>query len=176
VEEADRALLAECGISDIDAFAEACMSARRALGLSTTRWSARCLTVVVRLAVRGKGWPAESVKDALLAVAKDPATRSPARAAEAGPWWDSVIVGADLAVDAGELADLEWRLSETGGLRPQLQAQARRELTKAGLPITRRTVAQRACLILDRRTDTTTAAAPAAPVPPARSLPEGIAQ
>ena len=59
------------------------------------------------------------------------------------------------AKSAADLADLEWRLSETGGLRPLLQAQARRQLADEGLPVTRRTVAQRACQILDRRDDPT---------------------
>jgi len=151
VEEADRQLLLRCGIADLDGFAAKCIASRKALGQPTARWTARCLAVVIRLAVIGKGWPADGVQAALLAVAGDPETRSPARVAEAGPWWDATVLGADLRIDAGELADLEWRLSETGGLRPLLQAQARTELAGEGLPVTRRTVAQRACSILDRR-------------------------
>ena len=151
VEEADRQLLLRCGIADLDGFAAKCIASRQALGRPTARWTARCLAVVIRLAVIGKGWPADGVQAALLAVAHDPETRSPARVAEAGPWWDATVLGADLRIDAGELADLEWRLSETGGLRPLLQAQARTELAGEGLPVTRRTVAQRACSILDRR-------------------------
>lgn len=154
VEEADRQLLLRCGIADLDGFAAKCIASRKALGRPTARWTARCLAVVIRLAVIGKGWPADGVQAALLAVAHDPETRSPARVAEAGPWWDATILGADLRIDAGELADLEWRLSETGGLRPLLQAQARTELAGEGLPVTRATVAQRACSILDRRTTT----------------------
>ena len=160
VEEADQALLRSCGITDLDALAQGCVAARRSLGMPVTRWSARCLMVVIRLAVTVKGWPADGVKDALLTVARDPQTRSPARVAEAGPWWDAAVLGADLRVDARELADLEWRLSETGGLRPLVQAQARRELAAEGLPVTRRTVAQRACSILDHRTDSPACAAP----------------
>jgi len=151
VEEADRQLLLRCGISDFDGFAAKCIASRQALGRPTARWTARCLAVVIRLAVIGKGWPADGVQAALLAVAGDPETRSPARVAEAGPWWDATVLGADLRIDAGELADLEWRLSETGGLRPLLQAQARTELAGECLPVTRGTVAQRACSILDRR-------------------------
>ncbi|MGV1009839.1 MAG: hypothetical protein ACOYBY_14700 [Dermatophilaceae bacterium] len=154
VEEADQALLDACGITDLDALAQACAASRRALGMPVTRWSARCLLVVIRLAVTVKGWPAEGVKDALLTLARDPQTRSPARVAEAGPWWDAAVLGTDLRVDARELVDLEWRLSETGGLRPLVQAQARRELAAEGLPVTRRTVAQRACSILDQHCHT----------------------
>jgi len=168
VEEADRQLLSRCGITDLDRFAAKCIASRQALGRPTARWTARCLAVVIRLAVVGKGWPAEGVQAALLAVAHDPETRSPARVAEAGPWWDAAVLGADLRVDATQLADLEWRLSETGGLRPLLQAQARTELAGEGLPVTRTTVAQRACSILDHRTttdDSTTDSTPGAEIP-----------
>ncbi len=150
VEVADQELLARCGITDLPALAQRCAASRRALGRPTARWTARCLMVVIRLAVVGKGWPPAAVGDALLVVAHDPETRSPARVVEAGPWWDAAIVDADLVLDARELADLEWRLSETGGLRPLLQARARTELAQEGLPRTRATVAQRACLILER--------------------------
>ena len=43
----------------------------------------------LQLAVRGRGWPAERAAAALLSVASDPLTRSPARVAEAGSWWTS---------------------------------------------------------------------------------------
>jgi hypothetical protein len=181
VEEADLQLLEACGITDLEALSQECIASRRALGMPTARWSARCLMVVVRLAVTVKGWPAESVRDALLTVARDAQTRSPARVAEAGPWWDAVVVGADLRVDASELADLEWRLAESGGVRPLVQAQARRELVEEGLPVTRHTVAQRACSILDRRTGNHTDPQPE-PQPDVLGAPhpstswEGIAQ
>jgi hypothetical protein len=38
-----------------------------------------------------RGWPPASMELALLAVAQDPESRSPARVAEAGPWWDTQI-------------------------------------------------------------------------------------
>ena len=113
--------------------------------------------VVIRLAVTGKGWPAEGVAAALLEVAKDP-TRSPARVAEAGPWWDAILE-TDLRVDARELAELEWRLAESGGRRPAIQAQARRELAAEGLPVSRAGVARRGCQILDRTPTTSDPAA-----------------
>ena len=68
-----------------------------------------------------------------------------ARVAEAGPWWDTQTPGADQAIDAHELAEMEARLAETDGLRPALQAQ----LTAEGMPVIRSTVARRACAILD---------------------------
>ncbi len=151
VEEADRQLLDFCGITDLPALAERCAASRRALGKPTTRWTPRCLAVVIRLAVVGKGWPAATVADALQTIARDPETRSPARVAEAGPWWDVTVLGSDLRLEAAELAELEWRLSETGGLRPLLQAQARRKLADEGLPVTRHTVARRAAALLEAR-------------------------
>ena len=61
---------------------------RQAAGQPLTRWSAAHLLTALDLAVRGRGWPADHAATALLHVAADPATRSPARLAEAGPWWD----------------------------------------------------------------------------------------
>ena len=72
------------------------------------------------------------------------------RVAEAGPWWDVAPAASEAGV-AVDLAALEARLDDTGGLRPVLQAQARAELAAEGLPVTRSTVAQRACELLDRR-------------------------
>ena len=91
------------------------------------------------------------MEQALLAVARDRESHSPARVAEAGPWWDAVILGVDQGMDAQELAALEARLAETDGRRPALQAQARAELTAEGMPVIRSTVARRACAILDLR-------------------------
>lgn len=125
------------------------MTARQVLGKPTARWTARCLAVVIKLAVVTRGWPPASMAPALLTVARDPGSRSPARVAEAGPWWDAVTLGADQATDAHELAEMEARLAETDGLRPALQAQARAELTAEGMPVIRSTVARRACAILD---------------------------
>jgi hypothetical protein len=149
VEDADHDLLEDCDITDLDQLARQCMTARQVLGKPTARWTARCLAVVIKLAVVTRGWPPDSMKQALLAVARDPESRSPARVAEAGPWWDTQTLGADQALDANELAEMEARLAETAGLRPALQAQARAELTAAGMPVIRSTVARHACAILD---------------------------
>ena len=149
VKEADQDLLDACAITDLDHLAAQCMSARQMLGKPTTRWTARCLAVVINLTVVTRGWPPASMEQALLAVAQDPESRSPARVAEAGPWWDTQTLGTDQAIDAHELAGMEARLAETDGLRPALQAQARAELTAEGMPVIRSTVARRACAILD---------------------------
>ena len=149
VGEADDALLDACGITDLDALAHRCAAARRVLGKPTARWTARCLSVVIKLAVITRGWPAASMEQALLVVAGDPDSRSPARVAEAGPLWDATTKGADQTLDAHELAAMEARLAETGGLRPVIQARARAELSAEGMPVIRSTVARRACAILD---------------------------
>jgi len=149
LEEAHRDLFEACGIADLDKLARQCMTARQVLGKPTARWTSRCLAVVIKLAVVTRGWPPASMARALLAVAQDPESRSPARVAEAGPWWDIAALGAGQAMDAHELAEMEARLAETDGLRPALQAQARAELTAEGMPVIRSTVARRACAILD---------------------------
>jgi len=151
LEETDDALLAACGIADLGDLADRVMAIRRALGKPTARWTARCLAVVIKLAVVTRGWPAPSMEAALLAVARDRDSYSPARVAEAGPWWDDATLPAVHGIDADELTTLEARLAETGGLRPALQAQARAELTAEGMPVIRSTVARRACAILDLR-------------------------
>ena len=151
VDAADDALLSACGITDLDRLTQRCMAARRVLGKPTARWTARCLADVIKIAVVTRGWPAASMESALLAVARDRESRSPARVAEAGPWWDAAVLGVDQEMDAAALTALEARLAETGGLRPALQAQARAELTAEGMPVIRSTVARRACAILDGR-------------------------
>ena len=146
----EKALLDACGIDDLEGLAERCVAARRALGQPVGRWRAPCLLVAVKLAVVTRGWPAADVVPALLAVAADPATISPVRLAEAGPWWDRP--NTDPSSDTSQLAELEARLAELDGQRLTLQRQARQELTAEGLPVTRATVTRRACDILDRQT------------------------
>ncbi|NAZ80444.1 hypothetical protein GTR02_01245 [Kineococcus sp. R8] len=148
------ALLTDCGVDDLDELVGRCQKARQALGKSTTRWAGPCLTAALHLAVRGRGWPSAAAVPALLAVAADPATQSPMRLAEAGPWWDLDLGAGAAAADpeaAAQLAGLEERLAELGGRRPSVQASARRELAAEGMPVTRATVVRRACQILDRR-------------------------
>ena len=148
-EEASRDVLIDCGVEDLAALAGRCAAARAALGQSSTRWSAPCIAAALHLAVRSRSWPAALAVPALLAVAADPATRSPMRLAEAGPWWDQPIALTDTA-EEGDLQTFEKRLDDLGGQRPTLQAQARAELSAEGLPLTRSTVVRRACAILDR--------------------------
>jgi hypothetical protein len=148
----EKALLDACGIDDLAALAVRCVTARRALGQPVGRWRAPCLLMAVKLAVGTRGWPPADVVPALLAVAADPATISPVRLAEAGPWWDRPVTDASSATS--ELAELEARLAELDGQRLLLQRQARDELAAEGLPVTRATVTRRACDILDRYTVT----------------------
>ena len=69
MEEADHDLLEACAITDLDELARQCMAARQLLGKPTARWTARCLSVVIKLAVVTRGWPPASMEQALLAVA-----------------------------------------------------------------------------------------------------------
>lgn len=152
MEEDDRRLLDACGIDDLDAVADRCVKARTALGKPVGRWRSPCLLAAIKLAVVSRGWPVVDVLDALLAVAADPATMSPVRVAEAGPWWDRP---ATKPSDDDDLSGLEARLAELDGQRLVLQRLARDELTAEGLPVTRATVTRRACDILDRQTTDT---------------------
>jgi hypothetical protein len=139
--------LAAAGVTDLEALARRCQDARRGLGLPTGRWAGRHLAAAVQLALI-RGWPSALVQPALLTVAADPATRSPMRLAEAGPWWDQPPpVGDSPAVD---VAELEAELDDVAHLRPALQAQARAELTAEHQPVTRTTVVMRAVQILHR--------------------------
>jgi hypothetical protein len=152
-EEADR-LIEQCGIGDWDGFVNQCQALRRQLGQPTGRWSTHCLLAAIQLAVRARNWPAAETKTALLSVAADPATRSPMRLAEAGPWWDEpgpATAASDIA--AADLAAMEADPADAGGLRPLLQRQAREELAAQGVPTTRATVTRRAHALLNSRLD-----------------------
>ncbi|MDQ3664221.1 MAG: hypothetical protein M3353_06120, partial [Actinomycetota bacterium] len=133
-----RDLLAACGIASDDnwqAFVGQVHQLRRQAGQPLTRWSPAHLLAALELAVRSRGWPAEQTTTALRHVAADPATRSPARLAEAGPWWDPSPAGA--TNEPEDLSLLEAELESVGGLRVFLQRQARADLGETGMPITR---------------------------------------
>jgi hypothetical protein len=149
-EEAGR-LIAECGIGDWKGFVTQCQALRRQLGQPTGRWSNHCLLAAIQLAVRARNWPAAQTKTALLMVAADPATRSPMRLAEAGPWWDEPVARETASGDAAELAAMEADLCDAGGLRVVLQRQAREQLGAEGAPTTRATVTRRAHALLAAR-------------------------
>jgi hypothetical protein len=152
-EQADR-LIAECGIGDWDSFVTQCQTLRRHLGQPTGRWSTHCLHAAIQLAVRNRNWPAAQAKTALLTVAADPATRSPMRLAEAGPWWDEPVSGTAVPDgDGAELTAMEADLADAGGLRPLVQRQAREELAAECVPVTRATVTRRAHALLTSRLD-----------------------
>ena len=143
-EEAER-LIAECGISDWNSVVAECQALRRGLGQPVARWSGHCLLAAIQLAVRNRGWSPTRAAAALRTVAADPATRSPMRLAEAGPWWDEPAAATVVSdVEVTELAAMEAHLADTGGLRVTLQRQARDELAAEGIPLTRATVTRRA--------------------------------
>ena len=141
-------VLAQCGIANLTVLTERCQTSRQALGLSATRWAAPCLLAAIQLALL-RGWPAEQIQSALLALAADRDTRSPMRLAEAGPWWDQSPPNPPELEDV-DLAALEAELDEAAGQRPAIQAQARAELAAEHLPVTRATVTARAVQILHR--------------------------
>jgi len=146
-------LLLACRITDLDAFAATVQGLRRDAGQPSVRWSAPCLRAAIGFAVTVRGWPAAHVRDALLLVAADPATRSPMRLAEAGPWWDHAQrPGLTRTMqEQDELDGLEATLADTDD-RAALQRTAREQLTAEGEPVTRLTVARRACRLLEQQT------------------------
>ena len=157
-EEADR-LITECGIADWGGFTADCQALRRQLGQPVARWSSHCLLAALQLAVRNRGWSPTGAAAALRTVAADPATRSPMRLAEAGPWWDEPAAArADSDGDVAELATMEADLADAGGPRPLLQRQARDELTAGGTPLIRATVTRRAHALLCARRNRETGA------------------
>jgi len=150
-----QSLLTDCGIAtaeDWDGYIAQVHQTRRAAGQSLARWSAAHLLTALDLAVRGRGWPAAHAPNGLLHVAADPATRSPARLAEAGPWWDPP----DLArpAEPPDLSALEAELDAVGGLRVQLQRTAREQLTAERRPVTRASVITRAVDLLRNHSHT----------------------
>jgi hypothetical protein len=150
----------ECDIEDWTAFVAEIQQVRRRLGAPNTRWAGPCLAAALQLAIRGRGWPAEQAAQALQRVAADPKTRGPMRVAEAGPWWDETPPETTPGY-LEELRTMEAALLESGGIRIELQHQARRALEAAGLPITRDAVTRGAYQLLVERseTDKTTGAA-----------------
>ncbi len=87
-------------------------------------------------------------------VARDPATRSPMRVAEAGPWWDdesTTQADAVLSPTEEEVEAAEAELSDSGAVRVLVQRAARGQLAAEGLPVTRVTVAMRALHLLRAR-------------------------
>ncbi len=75
------------GSVDLEALAERRRRLRQDLGLPARLWIAGHLAQVLVAAVRDHDRPSDAAVPALLAVAADPATRSPARLACPGPWW-----------------------------------------------------------------------------------------
>jgi len=145
-------LLVACRITDLDAFSATVQGLRRDLGQPSVRWSAPCLAAAIGFAVTVRGWPARHVRDALLLVAADPQTRSPMRLAEAGPWWDHAQQPGLTRTrqEQDELDGLEATLADADD-RAALQRTARQQLTAEYQPLTRLTVARRACRLLEQQ-------------------------
>lgn len=132
------------GITDIADFTDECRRRRLTRNLPTARWAAPCLIAALDLAAT-RGWPIHHAGPALLDLAADPATRSPMRLAEAGPWWDTPPTP---QVDPDAVAAAEAALDDVPARRPGLQATARQQLLDEGIPLTRSTVVIRAAHLL----------------------------
>lgn len=142
-------LLAALGVSDLADVAARCAGLRRQRGLPSGLWSAGRLTDLLADAVLDQGLPAAAAIPALLAVAADPATRSPARVRCAGPWWDvPQPLTSACREPADDVAVLESILAEADGRRVVVQREARDQLAAEGLPLTRASVARRAVDLL----------------------------
>ena len=142
---------ADCGIHNDSGWDDYVCQVHRArlnVGQPLTRWAAAHLLTALDLAVRGRGWPPDRAGQALLQVAADPTTRSPARLAEAGPWWDEMSSSTPQATATLNVAALEDELDAVDGQRLHLQHQARQLLTAEGQPVTRLSVIQRAVELL----------------------------
>jgi len=148
-------LLTQLGLGSaigLDQLAVHCAALRAAHGCGAALWKGPHLLAALHLAVATRGWPAHLATAALLKVAKDPATRSPMRVAEAGPWWDEAAADVSSSQLTGvDVEALEERLQVLGGGRIAVQMQARAELQREDMPLTRATVFQRAGEILDRQ-------------------------
>ena len=128
--------------------AEQCRGVRSSVGLGTGLWTAAALRVAHRRAVVERGYAESAWRTAALALAADPATRSPMRVAEAGPWWDVTPAPMESSSTAN-LAELEARLLAVDGERVRLQRRARAALEAEGMPLTRASVLVRAVALLD---------------------------
>jgi len=136
------------GVDDLETLAERCRAERRGVGRPTSLWTASGLAGLVHASIHDHGWPAAAVVPALIALAADPATKSPARLPCAGPWWEAAEQSTVSIADV-ELAALEARLAEADGARVVVQRNARQQLVAEGLTVTRLAVARKACELLD---------------------------
>lgn len=154
-EEADgnRQILDACGIEDLARYAEQAQKLRRDHGQPYARWAGPCLLAALQLAVKVRGWPANHARSALLLVAADPATRSPMRLAEAGPWWDTAQRQTlqRTPQEQAEIDGLERLLADCDD-RALLQREAREQLTAEGVPLNRLSVSRRAARLLEQQT------------------------
>lgn len=123
-----------CVIDDWRAFVGQTQRARRDVGESVTRWAGLCLASAPQLAVSGRGWAAGQAAAAQHRVAVDMGSRSPMRVAEAGPWWDEPPTTQQSRNAYGvDLLGRDQAFLEAGGVRIELQMQARRALEETGV-------------------------------------------
>jgi hypothetical protein len=151
-EQRRAAALDALGHPDLADVTARCHDLRAQLGLPARLWTETALLDVLADAVLERGMTASIAVPALLELAADPATRSPARLACPGPWWELPATGrpsdAENAAASNELALLEARLAEADGDRVRLQRLAREQLREERHPVTRLAVARRACSLL----------------------------
>ena len=130
------------------ALAERCQTARRALGLSPTRWAARVCWPPSSWRCCAAGRPSRSNPPC------SPSPRTGRPAHRCG--WPRPDRGGTSPhrpppeLDGVDLAALEAELDDVAEHRPALQAKARAELAAEHLPVTRATVTARAVQILHR--------------------------
>jgi hypothetical protein len=151
--EVEEALLRHLKDVDLRQLVDDVRAARRKAGLPIGLWTRRSIDAVLHESIHEAGWPPEAAVPALMAVATDPATQSPARLPHPGPWWNvaEATRRAPTPAQVDELTELEARLAETDGSRVALQRQARDELRRSGEPITQHAVFRLACQLLDQR-------------------------
>jgi hypothetical protein len=127
-------------------------AARRKAGLPVGLWNRRSILGVLHESLVEYAWPPEAAVPALMAVAVDPATQSPARLPHPGPWWNAAesVRRGPMPAEVAELAELEARLAEADGRRVGLQREARALLRDRGEPVTQLAVFRLAVHILDR--------------------------
>ncbi|MBI4943756.1 MAG: hypothetical protein HY830_23695 [Actinobacteria bacterium] len=151
-EQRRAALLDVLGQPDLAGVAARCHDLRAHIGLPARLWTEIALLDVLADAVLDRGMTASIAVPALLALAADPATRSPARLACPGPWWEIPTTDHDRSasddVSNADLATLEARLAEADGDRVRLQRLVREQLRQEQQAVTRLAVARRACALL----------------------------
>jgi hypothetical protein len=109
------------------------LAIRTEYGASVRMWSQRTVAEALATAV-ADGRSPEAAQAALLRLATDRDTHSPARLSAPGFWWEPPTQ------PPYDLTDLEEQLDSLDGARVGLQGEARRRLFADALPVTRMSV------------------------------------